>query len=94
MAMAASRGLWAAKSERLEQAGGGVDNPYAVPFFWFMRSEISRFNARFGSKLEGSQAFPRRHETSVPKYRHRRVWVGQADGRGRLVLHTYESFEL
>jgi hypothetical protein len=36
-------------------AGWGV--AYALPFLELIRSEISRFRARFGSKLVGSQAF-------------------------------------
>lgn len=40
----------------LETVPGKVQ-VYAVPFFEFMRSEISRSRARFGSKFCGSTAF-------------------------------------
>lgn len=34
--------------------------PYALPFFEFIRSEISRLRARLGSKFCGSTAFSKR----------------------------------
>lgn len=35
----------------------GEQTPYALPFFEFIRSEISRSRARLGSKFMGSTAF-------------------------------------
>lgn len=67
--------------------------PYAVPFFWLIRSVISRFKARLGSKLEGSQAFPGDEVSATAEV----PWWGGVDSKGSrrsLLLHTYESFDL
>lgn len=55
---------------------------HAFPFFWLIRSEISKFKARFASKFTGSHALSKpdkcqKHQAVASKFRQHRIKLGE-----------------